>query len=222
MTARKIFCVGFNKTGTTSLAEYFSQCGLTTCHWPSIVDGVDFEARCADVWDQPERVLDQLAPVMGAYQVHSDVPWSGLVAELMIQHPGSQFILSTRSPDGWWNSLDAHWALGARRHRMSPFERIQFQRYMPGVDRHFGREHRDELVGAFLAHREYVAETVPPDLLLQLDIDEGNIAGKLSEFTGTDPSVSFPEAAPRPASPIKAIRRIARSLTRRRRFGPGW
>ena len=222
MTRRKIFCIGFNKTGTTSLSHYFRLCGLTSCHWPSVVDGTDYEARCVAVWNQPAKVLETLKPVIADYEVHSDVPWSGLVAELAARYPDALFILSTREPAMWWNSLDAHWSLATRRHRLSPFERIQFQPYLTGLDRRFGREHRGELTGAFLAHEAFVTQTLPPQMLLKIDISDKNFAERLSGFAGTDPAIPFPAAMPRPSPPQKAARRLLRSLARKYRFGRGW
>lgn len=222
MNGRKIFCIGFNKTGTTSLANYFRRCGLTACHWPSVVNGTDYEAKCASIWNQPAKVLDTLAPVIAAYEVHSDVPWPGLVKELAVSYPDARFILSTRNPESWWNSLDAHWSLNTRRHRMSPYERVQFRPYLGDLDRRFGRQHRSELIQAFMTHERTVIETLPCDAVLKIDIGDEHLALKLANFIGTDPDVPFPIAQSRPTRTIKAVRRLWRSMTRKHRFGPGW
>lgn len=222
MTGRKIFCIGFNKTGTTSLGEYFRLCGLTSCHWPSVVDGIDYEARCAPIWNQPDKVLDQLAPVLDAYQVHSDVPWPGLVAQLAARYPDALFVLSTRAPEAWWSSLEAHWSLGVRQHRLSPYERIQFRPYLDNLNRCFGRQHRSELIQAFLAHEAAVSKLLPPDALLKIGIGEESLVARLARFAGTDPGVHFPAAQSRPAPPVKAARRLLGSISRKYRFGAGW
>ena len=221
MILRKIFCVGFHKTGTTSLAEYYNLAGMTACHWPTVVAGVDHEATCARLWDDPAGLLRQLQPVIDAFDVHSDVPWPGLVNELVTEFPDALFILSVRDPASWWNSLEAHWALRVRSHTLSPYERAQYRRYLTDVTRPFSRSDRDQLMVAYRQHNEHVRKTVPSERLLDVRIDDPGIAGRLASFAGTNPSVPFPIAQPRPASMVKALRRALRARRNDRRFGPG-
>jgi hypothetical protein len=41
----KVFCLSFQKVGTTSLHEFLLAAGLTSCHGPHQVDGIDYMER---------------------------------------------------------------------------------------------------------------------------------------------------------------------------------
>ena len=77
----KIFGVGLQRTGTTSLASMMLQLGFRTCHF----------ALHDEIFDQADAVFD--TPVYARYQ------------ELDIKYPGAKFILTTRDPDAWLASF---------------------------------------------------------------------------------------------------------------------
>jgi hypothetical protein len=90
-TKRKVFCIGFNKTGTSSLHDYFLECRLTSCHndrWPnySKVDNGNkyFTSQCYSDGEQSDFI--QLAN------------W----------FPKSLFILNIRPDRDWLNSRIKH------------------------------------------------------------------------------------------------------------------
>ena len=95
----KIFCIGANKTGTTSLKQAFINLGFT-------------------VGDQRTAELMLRSYIQGDYsglieycqtaQVFQDIPfsWPEVYKELDAAFPGSKFILSVRdSPEVWFQSL---------------------------------------------------------------------------------------------------------------------
>ena len=128
----KLFCIGFYKIGTGNLHRFFGNLGLRSIHWPNKVGDVDFQAKIAPFWNSNDAVIDALMPVIQSYDAHSDVPYSGLYRTLAQRFPDAKFILATRNVDRWWDSLSYHWGLRLFSRRiLDPFERIQYQWYLP-------------------------------------------------------------------------------------------
>lgn len=116
----KVFCVGFQKTGTTSLQYALSQLGYR-------VAGI-FPAKDLEEFD---GVRDRALALAPGFDAFADNPWPILFEELDAAFPASKFILTTRDPDRWYASACTHF--GKRSSRMreliygagSPFEHEQ-------------------------------------------------------------------------------------------------
>lgn len=91
---QKIFCIGFQKTGTTSLGKALEVLGYSVCG-PVGVTNPDIATKALD-W-----ACDRL-PYYDAFQ---DNPWPLLYRELDHICPGSKFILTTRKPRSWIRSM---------------------------------------------------------------------------------------------------------------------
>ena len=93
----KVFCIGFHKTGTTSLAEALRMLGYS-------VTGPNFV--------EDKRILDQALAlaleVTNRYDAFQDNPWPILYKEMDEAYPGSKFILTTRPTDRWIRSVVKH------------------------------------------------------------------------------------------------------------------
>ncbi|KAA0874392.1 sulfotransferase family protein [Nitrincola tapanii] len=92
----KIFCIGFHKTGTKSLAAALTELGYRV-HGPA--------------WTQDQQVcrsLDQLQErafsVIEAYDAFQDNPWPLLWESLRASYPKARFILTWREADRWLSS----------------------------------------------------------------------------------------------------------------------
>lgn len=95
----KVFCVGMNKTGTTSLARVLEQLG----YWMGDQGRAE---RIAEAWHRHDfsRIIDYCR----IYEAYQDVPFSmDFTYQAMdVAFPGSRFILSVReSPEVWLESL---------------------------------------------------------------------------------------------------------------------
>lgn len=93
----KVFCIGFQKTGTTSLKAAFESIGYRVAgpngtHDPQIGD----------------HVYDLAARLVPKYEVFQDNPWPLLYQWLDEKYPGSKFILTVRDPDKWLKSVVSH------------------------------------------------------------------------------------------------------------------
>jgi hypothetical protein len=93
----KIFCIGFQKTGTTTLDEALQMLGYRVCGVrkdlvPALKNG-DWEA----IFREVEK-----------YDAFQDNPWPLIYKELDRQFPGSKFILTLRDADKWLRSIVNH------------------------------------------------------------------------------------------------------------------
>lgn len=95
---RKVFGVGFQKTGTTSLGKIFDALGYRIAGYHQFRDMAKLDAL--DWADVTERVLALARDVDAA----KDTPWPLLYRELDAAFPGSKFIHVTRAPDAWIRS----------------------------------------------------------------------------------------------------------------------
>lgn len=96
---QKVFCIGYNKTGTTSLEQVFQDFGYRT--------GKQADAELLiDDWARRDfRRIVEYCKTADAFQ---DVPFSLDFTYQILDHafPGSKFILTVRnSADEWYSSL---------------------------------------------------------------------------------------------------------------------
>ena len=123
----KIFVIGFNKCGTTSLHKMFRRAGLASSHYRH--HGADgSSAIIAEKMDQNARtglpLLDGIADAtaysdMDMCQKRSYLSGIGQFRLLDRQYPGSRFILNTRDPENWLNSRCRHFDGGYLRRAMA-------------------------------------------------------------------------------------------------------
>lgn len=97
MMTPKVFCIGFHKTGTTSLAVALKELGYR-------VTGPN------GVWDANigRNVHKMAAAVAKKYDAFRDNPWPMLYREMDRQFPDSKFVLTIRDPESWIRSQVRH------------------------------------------------------------------------------------------------------------------
>src|SRR5262245_44092838 len=94
----KVFGIGLNKTGTSSLGEALNLLGVKTIHYP-----------CNDfTYGQLIRGDLKLA-ILESYQGIVDTPIVPYYAQLSELYPRSKFILTLREKAAWLRSIEAHW-----------------------------------------------------------------------------------------------------------------
>jgi hypothetical protein len=93
----RVFCIGWHKTGTSTIGLALLELGCTV-----------LGARL----DMAEPLLDgdieTPLKLAGQFDALQDVPWAALFKELDQQYPGSKFILTIREEDAWLNSATKH------------------------------------------------------------------------------------------------------------------
>lgn len=161
----KIFVIGFNKCGTTSLHKMFRRAGLASSHYRH--HGADgSSAIIAEKMDQNARkglpLLDGIADAtaysdMDMCQKRSYLSGIGQFRLLDRQYPGSRFILNTRDPENWLNSRCRHFDGGYLRramaqagvrdmHEMRAIWRLDWHAHHAALQVHFATRHDQFLI----------------------------------------------------------------------------
>jgi hypothetical protein len=100
----KIFVIGFNKTGTTSIDAFFQSYGFRTLHWKT---GDKNLARQIEI---NVKRSDFILAEIDNFDVYSDFTYvsdaqaiegNSYFRELHVAFPDAFFVLNTRSMEGW-------------------------------------------------------------------------------------------------------------------------
>ncbi len=92
--SEKVFCIGFQKTGTTSIGRALEILGYRVCGPVGVTD-----PRFG------RRALEYAVSRLPDYDAFQDNPWPLLYKELDRLCPGSKFILTVRKPRSWIRSM---------------------------------------------------------------------------------------------------------------------
>jgi hypothetical protein len=193
MTA-KIFCIGFHKTGTTSLAVALQTLGYRVTGPNGVKDP-----------DIAKNVYHMAHALVERYDAFQDNPWPIIYKELDLRYPNSKFILTLRSSESWIQSQVRHFG----------YEETPMRKWIYGVGCPKG--HEDIYVRRFESHNTEVLDHFRGrrDLLV-MDLAKGDGWDKLCPFLDVDvPDIPFPHAN-RAADREKAGR-WSMSLARRAR-----
>jgi hypothetical protein len=198
MTGSKVFGIGFQKTGTTSLKLAlellgYRVAGKIAVHHPHV-----------------GRVIHQRAfRELENYDAFQDNPWPLLYGELDQLCPGSRFILTLRPTDAWIRSVVRHFGTVD----------TPMREWIYGAGHPLGNEER--YATRYDAHNrevlEYFADR-PQDLLV-FRTGEGHGWPELCGFLGREiPDEAFPHGNSRTEREAKSQRHwLRRSLRRRLR-----
>jgi hypothetical protein len=187
-SCRKVFGVGFSKTGTSSLAKALSALGYKTVHNPT----------------DDATMLSLLAGDMQcvAIQKHDaicDIMFCRHFRELDRLYPGSTFILTERDIEAWHTSCSRHWeSRGVTSTYLRNEELIDFHVYGSALYK------RALFQDAYEAHYRAVTDYFrdKPRQLLRLNICAGEGWEPLCEQLGVKvPQAPFPHVRPRPWRP---------------------
>ncbi len=173
---RKVFCIGFHKTGTTSLELALKKLGyrVTGC----------FGTRDPDI---AEKVHEMAYAMVEEYDAFEDNPWPILYRELDQHFPNSKFILTRRPAADWINSQVKDFALA----------QTPMRRWIYGEDAGCPKGNEDIYIERYERHNRDVLEYFSdrPDDLLVFDLPKGDSWDKLCSFLGLEvPSEAFPHA----------------------------
>jgi hypothetical protein len=190
---QKVFCVGRNKTGTTTMQTVLTDYGFRM--------GPQREAE-RFVHDHQRDMQPSFWDWVDAHEAFQDVPFSTtwLLPELYARYPDALYILTVRDPDDWFESLtkfharisglqnDAERAELARGLRDSTYIAPGY-RYA-GTIRQYGITSDDQLYDRDLYIRNYedhnalVRRTIPAGQLLEIDIGNHSDTSAVCRFLG--------------------------------------
>lgn len=157
----KVFCVGFQKTGTTSLQYALSLMGYRVA---GIMD--------ASPLDTPEALHAEALRLLPQFDAFADNPWPLYFREFDEMFSGAKFILTTRDPDRWYTSVCKHF--GANGSKMRDWV---YGAATPVDNR---SAYVDRLVDHQQAVRAHFADR--PDDLLEFDVTAGHGWTELCSF----------------------------------------
>jgi hypothetical protein len=172
----KVFCIGFHKTGTTSMEKALKLLGyrVTGGNW----------VRDPDVAKVALKRALKLVPQYDAFQ---DNPWPMLYKEMDKTFPGSKFILTVRDPQKWVASVAKNFGTD-----ITPM-----REWLYGEGRGFPKGNEAVYVERFERHNHEVLNYFSDreqDLLV-MNVTEGDGWEKLCPFLGlVVPGVPFPRA----------------------------
>lgn len=102
MSRPKVFGIGLNKTGTSSLHQALELLGYRSLHF----GGLETHERVLRAMDDRKPMLEYLDPEPDAISDVVAVIYYFYLADL--QYPGSKFILTLRDMDDWLDSRRRH------------------------------------------------------------------------------------------------------------------
>ena len=177
----KIFCIGLNKTGTTSIGDAFKILGYARFGWRPGVSG-------PLVMRWHEGKFDPFLRVIREHEAFEDLPWPLVYREIESRFENARFILTTRAgEDVWLRSIQKHIKRGSN----WVGHYLIYGSYDPVADAEMYlnryRRHNAEV-------REYFAAR--PEKLLEMCFEHGDGWEKLCRFLAVEtvPDVPFPHA----------------------------
>jgi hypothetical protein len=193
----RIFGVGFQRTGTSSLHEALTLLGYDAAHWLS-------GPWASDIWHEMHKWGN--SRTLERHYALSDNPIPLLFRELDRAYPGSKFILTMRDEAKWLRSMEKFFSY-ERNPLRKTWEHDRGSYRMLGIT--YGRIDFDAetMLARYQRHnwevREYFASR--PDDLLVMDMDAGAGWPELCGFLGRPvPDALYPHAYALPEVTVEA------------------
>jgi glycosyltransferase involved in cell wall biosynthesis len=184
----KIFVVSLHRSGTQSTERFLRNAGFTTCHWPAVVDDIDYQSKIVGAEISPKKIVEILRPVFGAYDGFGDLPIPAIYEELDRSYPGSLFFALYRDPRDWVQSVRIH----CHSRPLDLYERAQYWRYLDRRPITLEEVSDDDLIQMHHSHHEALKTYFAGrDNFLLLELHDPLIGQKLSSFLKIAPT-DFP------------------------------
>lgn len=170
---KKVFCLGFQKTGTTSLQYALSLLGYRVA---GIMD--------ANPHDTIEDLHTEALRLLPQFDAFADNPWPLYFREFDEMFPDAKFILTTRDPNEWYTSVCKHF--GGSETKM--------RGWIYGEGSPVGNQ--EAYLDRLLKHQEAVRTHFAnrPESLLEFDVSAGHGWSELCSFLDRPvPSRDFPK-----------------------------
>lgn len=168
----KVFCIGFHKTGTSTMDSALTLLGYRVTG----PNGVNDE-------DISKNYIAMGKALVQEFDAFQDNPWPLLYKEMDDLFPGSKFILTMREPESWIKSQVNHFGSIS-----TPMRRFIYGKGSP-----LGNE--QIYIDKYNSHNQEVIEYFRgrEDDFLIMDLPSGDGWLKLCRFLGEDiPKVEFP------------------------------
>lgn len=168
----KVFCVGFQKTGTTSLGYALHLLGYRVAGSTQIDRSPPYD-----------RLAERAMSMTVYFDAFQDMPWALFYKEFDKAYPKAKFILTLRDPDAWHRSMTKHF----------PDDLSRLGKVVYGTTR---ADEKDLLVERYSSHvsevRRYFADK--PGKLLEIDLSDCEGWDEICGFLDTKhPKRPFPK-----------------------------
>ena len=169
--SQRVFCLGFQKTGTSSVEWLLKDMGyqvFSAYKQPDIQFSQMLEAGD----------LAELRAESELFDAFQDISWFNFYKEFDQWYPGSKFILTIRDTRSWWRSFSHYFRT----------ESYSLFKYIYGYENPIG--HEQDLIDRYETHNREVMEYFKdrPDDLLVINVSEKDALQRLSEFLGKETS----------------------------------
>ena len=103
--SNKVFCISMQRTGTTSVGKFFIDFGFKRAAWPA-----DDKNDWSTSWYEGDYEKIFCSIDFRKTNAYEDSPWwlPGFFKILFHRFPNSKFVLFTRDPDEWFQSMLKH------------------------------------------------------------------------------------------------------------------
>ena len=144
----KIFVLSLHRSATQSVNDLLLRSGLSTCHWPGLVNGVDYQSQVVGKEEDTQFIANVLRPLLDSVTAVGDTPIPILYDVLDAWYPNARFIALRRDPKGWAKSVRKH--IGTR--TLEPFEKAVYYRYLKTRPDYISQVSDSELISVYDAH----------------------------------------------------------------------
>jgi hypothetical protein len=183
----KVFGIGLNKTGTSSLGRFFEKCGYKMHEdYSCIKINMALDLQNNINMDKATLLLD----ITSKYDVFEDWPWPLVYKQCLDKYPDAKFILTVRKdPEEWFRSLYYHCK------KLGPTRQIKliYGHYTPN------HETKKDFIEYYKRHNADVVKFFKDKpgklLILSTDIDDKEKTELLVKFCNIDKkNIYYPNA----------------------------
>ncbi|MEZ5985909.1 MAG: sulfotransferase [Hyphomonas sp.] len=169
----KVISVGFGRTGTMSLKLALDQLGYWPCH--HMIEVIENTDRQVLLWSDALAGKPDFDAIYDGYAAAVDWPTAAFWKEVADYFPEAKIILSTRSPESWYDSISQTILASLWAPDTWPPQAVAWFRMVEKViERSLGdARQKDDLIAAFIAHDVAVKATIPPERLLVHEAKDG-------------------------------------------------
>ncbi|KIJ33610.1 hypothetical protein M422DRAFT_264377 [Sphaerobolus stellatus SS14] len=191
----RVVCLGLSRTGTTSMNKALEILGYGPCYhtFSLISSGVNDLPKWMEIYDKGED-LQIIDSILQGYSSVLDLPAVNFPEALYRAYPNAKFILTTRDPAKWEQSIKQTLVprMEKARNAKEPTESMKsatawWDQYV----KQYPELHTESFQSVLLRHNERVQNLIPASELLVYNVEEG--WEPLAELLGVAiPEVPFP------------------------------
>ena len=198
----RVFCIGLNKTGTSSLHVALNILGYNSVH-AKTPDGINIKQKIESNFHEGIDIIDGLKGYTAFLDWDKDETSHLIFKEFHKQYPKSKFILNTRELNSWLDSREKHVLRNQKKKKENPEKDISWLEIKRDEwEKHFKEHHRNVY--------EYFDDK--KDELLTYDVTQNQGWKPLCDFLGCAvPRTAFPKANVSPSMARRLFRKY-RSL----------